>query len=203
MSKNEEELYNAKLLVLYSESWKQYVHEDSMSHTKNTFFLSSHGAMLAVLTGVSSVLFNIDPFLYKCTTIYYGKAFLGVLAIVIGLIGIRINRYWCDVNEAHRAYTKARWLSAIAIESELKISGFGLANLEHHWKENTDANGFYPYSDIPELAEHKIDIKHNTEGYDSINAIIKLINILWWTIIICGMLSISFTIGFSFYNSCS
>ena len=57
--KNEEDIRNSRLLVIYSEALKQYTHEDVMSHTKNTFFLSSHGAMLAVLTGISSVVIKI------------------------------------------------------------------------------------------------------------------------------------------------
>lgn len=63
--KNNEDARNSRLLVMYTEALKQYTHEDVMSHTKNTFFLSSQGAMLAVLTGIFSVLIKLKPFVIK------------------------------------------------------------------------------------------------------------------------------------------
>lgn len=199
MAKNDLEVRRSKLLIMYSEALKQYIHEDTLSHTKNTFFLSSHGAMLAVLTGVSSVLIKLEPVTYNSISIFYGIILLGFIAILIGILGLTINKYWNSINEAHRAYSHARWLSAIAIETELELTDVGLAGIEHRWKENqkkTD-NEFYPFKDVLGLEEHKIKDRHSFEGYDSIGGVIKIINILWLAIIFVALLSVTVNIFFS------
>lgn len=123
--------------------------------------------------------------------------------MLIGVLGLRINRYWFLINEAHRVYSYSRWLSAIAIETELKLTDVGLASIENKWKKHNDFSdsAYYPFDSIPELAEHKIKDRHSIEGYDSIGGVIKIINILWWAIIFISLTSVCLSLFFAFIKN--
>jgi len=201
MEKNKQDQRNQWLKTLYSEAWGQYTHEEAMSHNKNTFFLSAHGAMLAILTGLASVLIKMEPLTYNCATIYFGALILGFLTILISILGLNINKYWYHVNQAHRSVAIARWLSARAIEVESGVSDIGPASLEHFWRKHKDVSNenYHPFKNISELEEHHIKAHYKVGGYDSISKVIQIINYLWRTIIVCGACSIVFAAWWAWY----
>jgi hypothetical protein len=177
--------------TLYTESWKLFIHEEVASQTKNTFFLSSQGAMLAILTGISGIFIKLPPYFVGTKSLYPGIFLLGLLSVAIGIVGIRINRHWKSVNFAHQAYQNLRWLTARAIEYQNNISDIGLASIEHVWRKHRDFSDedYCHFVEIPELAEHVIKSNRKHLSYRSIESTIKAINVLWGLIILLGGLA--------------
>jgi len=188
--------------MLYTESWKQYSHEDITSHTKNTFFLTSHGAMLAILTGISSVLIKMEPLLLNNFKLYLGLILLGVFSSIIGMIGLIINRYWKQVNDVHRAMINVRWLTARAVEVELDLHTIGVASLEHEWRKHIKISNdkYYPFTNHSKLSEHNISSTFTIGGFDSIHGVIKSISFLWAIVVFCGINILSVSIWIALYS---
>src|ERR1700761_6767709 len=103
---------NEWLKILYVETWKEYMHEETIAHSKNTFFLSIHGALLAILSGVSAILVK-SPIVKIDLKVFNPSLFyLSFLTAIIGSLALFINRNWKMVSETHRSYMNIRWFVA-------------------------------------------------------------------------------------------
>lgn len=173
--------------ILYVESWKQYIHEDTLAHSNNTFYLSANGVLIALLTGIASVLAKFG--------IILGPLLFGITAILMSVIGLLICRAWKGVNATHRAHIHMRWITARAIESDLNLERVGMASLEHIWRNKKHkGDKFYPFEEDPKLKDHGVILLGKLRGYNSIESVTSWLKVIWLIILIFGMISLIFAV---------
>jgi len=183
---------NEWLRTIYIEAWKQYSHEDNISQSRNNLFLAVQAALIAILTGISSVLIDLKAFKTEPDNFWKGIAILGLVSLIFGIFARLLTLVWKKVTEAGRAFLNLRWVTARAIEEKADING--LAVTEDKWyrysKNNPDAEYYHPFLDSETLKDYKIPTKKRVGGWGSILRVINIVNGLWYFIIAVGALLI-------------
>jgi len=129
------------LKLLYTEAWKQYSHEDTLSQHRNTLFYGIQGGLIT--------LFAV---LLKFQDNYQHDVITGLLLSGISVVGVIISIYWQSVTQAGKAYCNLRWASIRKIEKAANLP-LNITGIEHDWKtfSETSFDDFIPFANDAEL----------------------------------------------------
>jgi hypothetical protein len=166
---------------LYTQAWRQYEHENTLSLSRNTSFLTLHTAMLGIPTAVLALAgkeANDDKLLLFSLTL-----------TVFGLMAIPLCRYWRRVTDGGQGYLKVRWAVIRALEEKVQLGRFGLATLEEEWRGKRRGEGCCEdyvalFPEIPSLSKLQIRYHEECDGWETTRRLIAAISILW-TFAIC------------------
>jgi hypothetical protein len=176
--------------LLYSEAWKQYCHEDNLGQSRNNFFLGVQGAMIAILTLAAKPLLELPPARFWNHDVYLGMTALGMLAAVIGLLALALDRHWKAVTDAGRAYLNIRWCTIMAIETTMELGHYGLASLERKWRafsKTNSAKEFQPFSEPESLVSIKVPPLPEARGWSSIQKVVSVLEKIHWGVVVVGV----------------
>lgn len=116
------------LRTLYTEAWGQYKHEDTVSQSRNQFFITIQTALVAFVAAISGHLIRDKE---------GGLSVLGGIMIGVGLFLLFLTILWLLVNNAGQRYLNLRWGVAKAVEKAICLNDAGLAGTEHRWQDQT------------------------------------------------------------------
>jgi len=185
------------LRLLYSEAWKQYIHEDAQGQTRMNIFLTVQAALIAILAAISKPLLDMPPKQVGSHQVYIGVGILGLVAVIIGFFSLVLGARWKSVTEAGRLYLNLRWIPIAAIEKSAQLNDINLAGLENAWRKHSKENSgtdFHPYATIAELSEFRLRPLPNIRGWSAISGTITSIQILFLLIMIGGFFLLGITL---------
>ena len=159
MEKNTEEW----LKIFYSESWKQYIHEDSIFQSRNSMLLTLQGIFAGIIGTVCAIIGN------KIFDESQSKIILGSTLVLTSILSMFLLRFWMRLTNASGNYVNLRFSNALIIETYLDLADFGLASLEKSMKENISRE------------------KKFYEAFKATKSIINLLYIFWILIFIIGI----------------
>jgi hypothetical protein len=190
---NQEE-YTTWLRILYNETMKLYLHEDNISQTRNTLFLSIQSGLIAVLAAITPSLLVIDPVRIIIEASSIDLFIFGLIMSLFSVVSLLILENWKAVNKAGHAHLKLRWAVIKRIEYAAHIpEEVCPATIEDAWikfsnnPENKESK-FIPFPDVPELCDIKLDQKQKIGGWRSTEELMKIFSCLWFTLGILGLL---------------
>ena len=128
------------LLTLYTETWKQYVHEDTIAQTRGTIFTAIFAALVAALGALSIQIVLIPCSLFLNTYIFApGIIALGVVLLISASYVLKpLIVAFNDVTRAGHRYLNARGASLRVLEATAKLGPFGPATFEDIWRDLSD-----------------------------------------------------------------
>jgi hypothetical protein len=192
---------------LYIEAWKQYIHEEKISLSRNNIFLGIQSGLMAVLSGLFVPIFQMKPILFLSRYVSVGPIIWGILAIILSSLSLFILKYWQDVTEVARAYQNLRWFTARAIEVQFGLEPVNIAGIEHEWRElsrgrqNNSKEIYLNFEQLEGMRQHKLPLyrKVGLAGWQSVLNLIKSIKTIWIVVFIIGSsVTLSFILGFIF-----
>ena len=185
---------NDWLRAAYTEAWKQYVHEDTLTLQRNNIFVIIQTALLALFGSLTSALIKSDTLVIGAYTAYTGYFFIGIIACVFSVFAFLLLRNWEGVTDSAQAYVDLRWSTCRRIEEAvgLEDEGVNLAVKEGELKlaiGNAAAPTYSPYgrhSVCAELQNFSIVTK-GTIGWGSIKKLIRHLRVFWGAIFSLGL----------------
>ena len=176
------------LRVIYTEAWNQYAHEDNLAQGRNNFFMGLQAALIALWTAFLKPLYEIGEVSIGSYTMHLGLLLLGGSTFLIGLFSFLLTWNWKAATQAGQRYLNLRWMPIIAIEKLAQIHRFGIATLEHEWKQLSEIHPNEPYRPFENIEGlEKCQLKPNTKvrGWSS------MLNVISFWLIICGVLVVA------------
>jgi hypothetical protein len=154
------------MMTLYTEAWKQYVHEDQLTHSRMTIYFSVLGGMTAILAASASSIVKIGMISLSLSKVNpawadrdvnFGFFLFGCFALMLGWLSCRVCRMWTHAIKASRQYVNLRWMTAFAVENILGSFGVAQAQLEDKWRHSPSFKAkFSPFS-----ADNPFGIPHD------------------------------------------
>ena len=128
------------LRTLYTETWKQYVHEDTIAQTRGTIFTAIFAALVTALGALTFQIVLIPCSLFLYTYIFApGIIALGVvLWISASHVLNPLIVAFDDVTRAGHRYVNVRGASLRVLEATAKLGPFGPATFEDIWRDLSD-----------------------------------------------------------------
>jgi hypothetical protein len=119
------------LRIAYEETWRQYLHEDSLSNNRaNTYFSIQSGLLILTAALIQTILGkNID--------LWLSYQLIGSLLFVIGIIVFTVSSSWRVATISGAKWRELRRMLAEAIERISDIQEFGPASLESRWNNSS------------------------------------------------------------------
>ena len=182
---------SAWLETSYVEAWRQYVHEDRLSQTRNNLYLGVQAAFVALLTAAAGFLLPLDPVVIGATRVSIGLAAFGSLAAVFAVFALLLTLPWASVTRSGMGYIRARTAVILAIEDAVG-SKFptALQQVERRWKEFSSSHPgkeYFPFLDRDHLAQYSIPPYEQIGGWKSILSVIGVVRIVWALIGFIGL----------------
>ena len=177
-------------MIFYSEAWKQYIHEDQMSQSRNRLFMNAQTIFIVLSSAALGLWVKIDPNERLIIA-------LPMILTIIAIFGFASTFAWRKVNKAGRAYLNLRWLTIRAIEEALEIKGnlapITLTRIEGDWKRlsflKTKDNMVQLFAEsevlkntsiAENLQDIKISSKERQGEWMTTDAIILSIRVIWF-----------------------
>jgi hypothetical protein len=140
------------LRTLYVETWKQYVHEDTLAVTRGTVFTAILAAIVTVLGAFSIQVVKIPCPTGQHYEIAPGIVILGIIWIAASWVMGRFLTSFHNVTQAGRFYVNARGASLRIIEAEAGLGVFAPATFEDEWREKSKEHKGIPEAEVTVLA---------------------------------------------------
>jgi hypothetical protein len=134
------------LKILYAETWKQYVHEDTIAQTRGTIFTAILAAIVALLGALSIQVVKIPCSTLQNHAIAPGIVILGLFWFLASFVMDRLTTSFHNVTQAGRFYVNARGAGLRMIEAAAGLGVFGPATFEDAWREKS--KGHIPGTDV-------------------------------------------------------
>lgn len=168
------------LITLYSETWKQYTHEDQIAQTRGTIFTALLTAILAAIGVLSPFVISspcVDINGYK---IYLGLTFLGIFWILVVWFLRAITSSFERVTQAGRGYVNARGATLRIIESIAGLGLIGPSLFEDEWRDKSsklkDNPKIQVFTNMPDIEGFTNIPRYNfAGGFVFFNEVIKIL----------------------------
>ena len=181
--------------ILYSEAWKQYCHEDNIGVKRMQIFMTVQSGLFGVLALIAKPLIGLTPIQTESSNFHIGLIIFAAFMVIIGTLLFFLSMVWRSVTKACRGYLNLRWLPIFAIEKIAQIGNIDLAGLENCWRrysksKHNRGTKYTVYNEIEELANEnfKLDLLPRFRGWNSIETITWIFQILSILIIVAGIL---------------
>jgi|SRR5882672_6587640 len=193
------------LRLIYSEAWKQYIHEDTQGQARMSIFLTVQTALIAILAIITKPLLDMPSKQFGSRQIYLGVGLLGLFAVIIGFFSLFLGMIWRSANKAARITLNLRWIPISAIERiaalnhvNVGLKDVNLAEFENKCRDKLKSKkDYYPY-EIEGLSDLKISSEltplPNIRGWSSITWTIWLIQVLFVLITLGGLTLLGITL---------
>jgi hypothetical protein len=183
------------LMALYSETWKQYAHEDQVAQTRGTIFTAILTSILAVLGVLSSSVIQAPCIDFNGYKIYFGLNLLGILWILVIWFLRSLTNSFEKVTLAGRGYVNARGATLRIIESVAGLGLIGPALFEDDWRDKSNKLKNDPkiqvYTNIPNTEKYANIPRYNfAGGFVFFSEVIKILRRVYLVIQIAGIVLI-------------
>jgi len=128
---------NDWLKVLYTETWKQYIHEDQFVQNRGVLFTSLFTAILASMSVFSPLILGIGYAYFYNTKIHLGVILLGLLWFFVTMVLRQLTTYFEKITVAGRGYVNVRSATLRIIEHLAGLDFYGPAVFEDIWREKS------------------------------------------------------------------
>lgn len=185
------------LRTLYTEAWKQYNHKDNLSQSRNNLFLGVQAAMIAILAGISGLLIRVGPIWIGSHQLWVGFGVLGIITVTFAVFAGRVAAYWKGVTKSGQSYLNLRWIAIRAIEERVGLHLINIAGMEYDWREFSKSNPekeYCPFADSEILRQHTVPPLGKVSGWSSMLKVIRIVEMLWYSLLIMGIILIAFTV---------
>ena len=127
------------LRLLYQETWKQYIHEDSIAQTRGTIFTAIFAALLAFLGLLTISIIKLPcSLLFEHFTFAPGFIGLGLLWISASYIVSPLITAFKEVTAAGHRYVNVRGATLRILEATARVGPLGPATFEDAWRTLSD-----------------------------------------------------------------
>ena len=179
------------LILLYTEAWAQYSHEDDLAQSRTNFFIGVQTAFILIWTALLIPVYDIGVYTISTYRYHLGSILAGVITLLIGLFSLLLTTNWKSATNAGRQYLNLRWISIEAIERLAKVDSIGLASTENRWRKHSNdkqTEKFYPFKGTMELDDLGISSREKIRGWQSMLNVIAFWQITCGLIVVAGMI---------------
>ena len=173
------------ITLLYSEAWKQYVHEDNLGQTRTNFFISIQTAIIAIIGFISPSLYNLGTVNNLNFKLNLGLIALGGLWIIGSSFAIFILTKWAVVTKAGKEYVRFRRIQLMGLEKIAGIDNIGISTQEIEWLDKKST--YFPFKAIESIKSISVKEIKPDSGWISIENAILCLRLIWTIILIIGI----------------
>lgn len=145
------------LRVLYAETWKLYIYEDTVAQTRATIFTAVLAAIVALLGALSIQVVKIPCLTIQSSGYAPGVVVLGLLWFSVSFLMERLTTSFDEATKSGQSYVNLRAANLRVIEELAEVGILGPASFEDLWraKSKTATAGAHidVLPDIPRLAK--------------------------------------------------